>query len=92
MSALIKCLIKFLVDIFTGPDGETVAIGRVYSVPLLLTGLAVPIWSVAQGHIPDFTSLGIYFTGLAASVWVMLTGTNRIDLAAPTTKDTPHGQ
>jgi len=59
---------KFLLDLFTGPDGKTWAIGRIYSLPMLATGLAVPIAAIVKGAPIDFAALGVMYGGLGGGV------------------------
>jgi hypothetical protein len=37
-------------DLFTGLDGKTWAIGRIYSLPMLVSGLALPIAALVKGQ------------------------------------------
>lgn len=67
---------KIITDLFTGPDGETWAIGRIYSLPTLIAGLAVPFVMIARGQHVDLTALGVMFGGLGAAVMALVTGTN----------------
>ncbi|NBV79666.1 MAG: hypothetical protein EBR62_07385 [Verrucomicrobia bacterium] len=67
---------KFIKDLFTGLDGKTWAIGRVYSLPMLATGLAVPIAAIIKGAPLDFAALGVMYGGLGGGVMAMVWGTN----------------
>lgn len=67
---------KLIRDLFTGPDGETWAIGRVYSLPLLASGLAVPFVMIGHGERVDLTALGVLYGGLGGAVMLLITGTN----------------
>ena len=67
---------KILTDLFTGPDGVTWAIGRIYSVPMLVAGLAVPFYMVLKGQAVDLGSLGLMFGGLGGGIWALISGTN----------------
>lgn len=69
-------LAKILNDCFTGPDGKTIAIGRVYSLPVLVVGLAIPIVQVLKGQAVSLTDLGVMFGGLGAGVMLFIRGTN----------------
>ena len=73
---------KLLVDIFTGPDGETYAIGRVYSLPMLVAGLSLPFFLIARGQTLDLVAAGALFMGLGGAVWAMIRGTNATEPAA----------
>ena len=46
-------LSTFIRDLFTGPDGRTWAIGRVYSLPVLLAGLCLPFVMIIRGQPVD---------------------------------------
>lgn len=67
---------KLLKDCFTGPDGETIALGRVYSLPTLIAGLAVPLIAVWKGQPVDLASLGVMLGGLGGAIMLLVTGTN----------------
>lgn len=67
---------KLITDLFTGPDGETWAIGRIYSLPTLLAGLSVPFVMIAKGQSINLIELAALFGGLGAAVMAMVTGTN----------------
>jgi hypothetical protein len=73
-----KCT-GFLRDVFTGPDGDTWAIGRLYSLPVLLTGLSVPVASVIRNQPVDGTDLGILLAGTAGACLLLIRGSNRVD-------------
>ena len=74
---------KFLLDLFTGPDGKTWAIGRIYSLPMLATGLAVPIAAIVKGAPIDFAALGVMYGGLGGGVMAMVWGTNPTEPKEP---------
>ena len=63
-------------DLFTGPDGRTWAIGRIYSLPVLLCGLAAPLIMLIHGQAVDLAALGAMFGGLGAAVAALVWGTN----------------
>ena len=67
---------KFVTDLFTGPDGRTWAIGRVYSLPMLVCGLALPFFAIVRGQVLDLMALGGLFGGLGAGVWALIRGTS----------------
>ena len=67
---------EFIRQLFTGADNKTWAIGRVYSFPVLLTGLSVPIIEVVSGRSVDLASLGVLLGGAAAAVMALVAGTN----------------
>lgn len=73
-------LMKFVGDLYKGPDGETWAIGRIYTIPVLVTGLAIPLWGIHKsGEIPSMTEMGLGLTGLAGAIAAMVAVTNHID-------------
>lgn len=76
---------KFISDCFTGPDGETWAIGRLYSLPVLLAGLATPFIMIYKGQTVDLSGLAVMFGGLGAAVMALVTGTNSTEPKAPDT-------
>ena len=79
-------MMKFIRDLFTGLDGKTWAIGRVYSLPMLLTGQAVPISSIVNHQPLDSAALGVMYGGLGGGVMAMVWGTNPTEPP----KDPPH--
>lgn len=74
---------KLVTDLFTGPDGETWAIGRVYSLPMLLGGLATPFVMIAHGQAVDLAGLAMLFPATGAAVMALVTGTNATEPKAP---------
>ena len=70
---------KIISDIFTGPDGKTWAIGRVYSLPTLIGGLSVPFVMIVKGQPVDLAAFGVMLGGLGAAVMAMVTGTNHTE-------------
>lgn len=78
-------VMKFVGDLYKGPDGETWAIGRVYTIPVLFTGLAIPLWGIHKsGNIPSMTEMGLGLTGLAGAIAAMMAVTNHIDTPGAT--------
>ena len=67
---------KIVSDLFTGPDGETWAIGRIYSLPVLLSGLATPFAMIWKGQTVDLAGLAVLFPAIGAGVMALVTGTN----------------
>jgi hypothetical protein len=84
---MLKHLFKFLSDLYMGPDGETWALGRIYTIPLMATGLAVPIIALFKGQALGMGDVGLGLGGLAAAVGAMVAITNHID--NPLAKDPP---
>ena len=70
---------KFVGDLFTGPDGETWALGRVYSLPVLATGLAVPLYALHKGQAVSLSELAVLLPAVAGGVGAMVAITNHID-------------
>ena len=81
---------KFLRDLFTGPDGKTWAIGRVYSLPMLASGLAMPIAALINKQPLDFAALGMMYGGLGGGVMAMVWGTNPTEPPQAPPKEPPH--
>lgn len=87
-------LSKFFRDLYTGPDGETWALGRIYSVPILFTGIAAPIIAVvrAEGSAIPLGEVAAALMGTAGAVAAMVAITKNIDaeqgtaLSLPATK------
>lgn len=77
---------KVVTDLFTGPDGETLAIGRIYSVPLLLSGLSTPFVMIAHGMVVDLAGLAVLLPATGAGVMALITGTNSTE---PKATDAP---
>jgi len=69
-------MMKLIRDLFTGLDGKTWAIGRIYSLPMLASGLALPIAALVNGQPLDFAALGLMYSGLGGGVMAMIWGTN----------------
>lgn len=76
---MIRLAKRTLNDLFTGPDGETFAIGRVSGVVTLVAGLALPFWAVAKGQTINFAELGVYVGGLVGGVTALITVTNKTE-------------
>lgn len=70
---------KLLTDLFTGPDGKTAAIGRIYSAPVLLSGLATPIIMLFKGQQIDLAALGVMYGGVGAACLALIGGTNNTE-------------
>jgi len=67
---------KILNDLFTGPDGQTVAIGRVMGVWTFVSGQAIPFAAIVQHQRLDFSALGVFEGALCAGVTALIFGTN----------------
>ena len=70
---------KIASDLFTGPDGQTWAIGRVYSLPMLVAGLATPFVMMLHGQPVSLSELGVMFGGLGGGVMALVAGTNHTE-------------
>jgi hypothetical protein len=77
--------IKLLRDVYTGPDGKSWALGRVYSLPVLAVGLAFPDRRPGQGpHVQhdmpySLHEVGLYLMELGGAVLLLVRGHNSID-------------
>lgn len=67
-------------QMFTGPDGQTLAIGRVSSVPMLVVGLALPVVKLVRHEAVGLEEYGIEATALAGAITMLISGTNHVDL------------
>ena len=74
---------KLLADLFMGPDGETWAIGRLYSVPVLLVGLAIPIIALFRDQKIEMVDVGVLLTGIGGACLLLIRGANLVDLELP---------
>jgi hypothetical protein len=77
---------KIVTDLFTGADGVTWAIGRVYSLPMLCAGLALPFVAILRGQTLDLLAVGGLFSGLGAGIWALIRGTNATEPLPPPEK------
>lgn len=77
---------KIITDLFTGLDGKTWAIGRVYSLPMLLAGLSLPFFAILRGQTLDLLSVGGLFAGLGGGIWALIRGTNSTEPEPPPEK------
>jgi hypothetical protein len=73
---------KFVTDLYTGPDGVTWAIGRVYSLPMLLAGLALPFVMAFRGQAVDLLAALGGYGALGGGVWALISGTNNTEPVA----------
>lgn len=70
---------KFLRDLFTAPDGKTWALPRFYSIPVMLTGLGAPWYSIYKGQPISMADLALLLPGVAGAVLLLIRGANNID-------------
>lgn len=78
-----RFLYKFITDLFMGPDGKTWALGRVYSIPILISGIGYPALAVWRGQTLDLSNLSVLLAGTAGAVAAMVAVTNHIDNPIP---------
>jgi hypothetical protein len=71
---------KVMRDLFTGPDGTTWAIGRFFSVPVLLVGLAIPIIALYRNQPIVMADVGILLAGVAGACLILIRGINNVDI------------
>jgi len=75
-----KHTMKFLSDLFKGPDGVTWAIGRIYSFIVFIAGIGIIVHQDIRNVPPmDMASLGIGLAGVAAAAGGLIYGTNHVD-------------
>lgn len=77
--------LKLLRDVYTGPDGKAWALGRVYSLPVLIVGLAYPVTALVKAHAVQHDmpyplhDVGMYLMELGGAVLLLVRGHNNID-------------
>jgi hypothetical protein len=74
---------KLITDLFTGPDGETWAIGRLYSLPMLIAGLALPVVMIWRGQAMDPMAALAGYGALGGGLWALIGGTNSAEPPPP---------
>lgn len=74
---------KFFSDIYTGPDGRTFALGRVYSLPVLIVGLTAAGRAITATTPVPLGDIALELSGVAAAVAAMVAATNHIDNPQP---------
>lgn len=84
-----KGIRKFLYDLFTGPDGEHWAIGRVYSFPVLITGLATPIVMIFRQQPVDLIAFGTLLAGIGGACVLLIRFNNGVDNQQETSANAP---
>jgi hypothetical protein len=67
---------KLILDVFTGPDGRTWAIGRLYSLPMLCAGLALPFVMIIRGQTIDPLAALTGYGALGGGIWALIRGTH----------------
>lgn len=83
-------LAKVLNDLFTDASGETIAIGRVYSIPVLITGLAIPLIQAVTHQPISLTDLGIELGGTGGACLMLIAGSARVDEPTSRTPNQEH--
>lgn len=74
---------RFIVDLFTDGTGETWAIGRIYSIPVLVVGLAIPVIALYKGQPIAMVDVGVLLAGIAGACLLLIRGANEVDLTDP---------
>jgi len=69
----------FLTTLFSGADGKTWAIGRVFALPTLLSGLGLPLGALIAGQPMPWAELGIYFASVCGGVSALIGLTNHTE-------------
>lgn len=72
-------IMKFVSDLFMGPDGETWAIGRFYSIPIIATGVGLPFYQAIKGQNVSLSELAVLLPAAAGGAMLLITGTNHVD-------------
>lgn len=75
-----KSFKKFIADLFTGPDGETWALNRFFSLAVLIVGLATPIVALLRDQPVDFADVGVLLAATAAACLLLIRGANAVDI------------
>ena len=75
---------KFFSDLYTGPDQSTFALGRVYSIPVLLMGLFAAAKAIQTTTPVPLGDIALELAGVAGAVAAMVRVTNGIDVPTPT--------
>lgn len=71
---------KLLDDLFTGPDGQTLHLGRIGATIMFFSGVPLPWVQLWRTAALDLTATGVFYGGLAAGVWAMVQGAKNMDL------------
>lgn len=71
---------KWLRDLLTGPDGETIHMGRVGAIPMFFSGLSLPWAQLMRGDQIDLVAVGVLYAGLAGAVWTLVSGAKNMDI------------
>lgn len=74
---------RFIIDLFTDGSGETWAIGRIYSIPVLIVGLAIPVIALYKGQPIAMVDVGVLLAGVAGACLLLIKGANEVDLSDP---------
>jgi hypothetical protein len=76
LAALSRRLVERVLQVLTGADNKTLAIGRVMSVPYLLATLALPYVLLRLGREFSLTDAGVYITASAGGFMALVRGTD----------------
>lgn len=71
---------KWARDLFYGPDGETLHLGRVGSVPMFFSGLVLPWVQLFRTGALDYAATMVGYSALAGAVWVLVQGAKNMDI------------
>lgn len=74
---------KLVCDLFTGPDGETWAMGRLSALPILGTGISTPFVMIWKGSPLSLMELGALLVSTAAAITTLVRGTNNAEPPGP---------
>ena len=69
-------VLTVLKDWFTGPDGESYAIGKALAVVMFLSALPLPYVMLIVGKDVSLTDAGVYLGALGGAVMALIWGTN----------------
>lgn len=70
---------KFLSDLFTGPDGVTIAYGRCAALPFGVAGLALPFVAILHGQAVDLAAAGALYGATCAGITALVGLTNHTE-------------
>lgn len=71
-------------DYFTGPDGQSYALGKALAVLMFLLGAPLPHIMLLTGKPVSLTDAGVFYGALGAAVMALVWGTNPAEPREPT--------
>jgi len=71
---------KIVIDLFTGPDGETWHAGRIAAVPMFFSGLTLPWVQLWRTGSVSLGEAGALYLTLAGAVWALIHGAKTMDI------------